>query len=53
MPLSQAAKILPAKVDFSSLQNLIMGEPLREGCDNRRYKHGWAMGHTGDEEDSS
>jgi hypothetical protein len=31
MPLSQAAKILPAKVDFSALQNLITGEPLREG----------------------
>jgi len=31
LPLSQAAKVLPAKVDFSSLQNLVVGEPLREG----------------------
>lgn len=31
MPLSQAAKILPAKLDFYSLQNMIIGEPLREG----------------------
>lgn len=31
LPLSAAAKVLPSKVDFSSLQNLILGEPLREG----------------------
>ena len=31
LPLSQAAKILPTKVDFSSLQSLVTGEPLREG----------------------
>jgi len=31
LPLSQAAKILPARVDFHSLQNLVLGEPLREG----------------------
>ncbi len=31
LPLSQADKFLPAKVDFSSLQNLVIGEPLREG----------------------
>ena len=32
LPLSQAAKILPARVDFFSLQNLIIGEPLRDGA---------------------
>lgn len=32
MPLSDIAKILPSKVDFASLQNLIVGEPLREGA---------------------
>ncbi len=31
LPLSDAAKILPSKIDFSSLQNLITGEPLRDG----------------------
>jgi Domain of unknown function (DUF4292) len=31
VPLASAAKILPSKVDFSSLQNLIIGEPLRAG----------------------
>jgi Domain of unknown function (DUF4292) len=31
IPLSQTAKILPTKVDFPSLQNLIIGEPLRDG----------------------
>jgi hypothetical protein len=31
MPLSQAAKLLPTPVEFSSLQNLIVGEPLRDG----------------------
>ncbi len=31
MPLSQANKLLPANVDFASLQNLILGEPLRDG----------------------
>ncbi len=31
VPLASAAKILPSKVDFSSLQNLIIGEPLRGG----------------------
>jgi hypothetical protein len=31
LPLTQAAKVLPAKLDFSSLQNLVLGEPLREG----------------------
>jgi len=28
MPLSQAAKVLPVAIDFSTLQNLIVGEPL-------------------------
>ena len=32
LPLSEADKFLPAKVDFSSLQNLIIGEPIREGA---------------------
>ncbi len=31
VPLSSAVKVLPTKVDFSSLQNLILGEPLRDG----------------------
>jgi hypothetical protein len=31
VPLSQADKFLPAKVDFASLQNLIIGAPLRDG----------------------
>ncbi len=31
IPLSQAAKVLPTKVDFTSLQNLVTGEPLRKG----------------------
>jgi hypothetical protein len=31
MPLKDAAKLLPAPVEFSSLQNLIVGEPLRDG----------------------
>ena len=31
LPLSEADKFLPAKVDFSSLQNLVIGEPIREG----------------------
>ncbi len=31
MPLSHAAKVLPTKVDFSSLQNMLVGEPLRDG----------------------
>lgn len=31
IPVSEIAKVLPAKVEFSSLQNLIVGEPLRDG----------------------
>lgn len=31
MPLKDAAKILPTPVEFSSLQNLIVGDPLRDG----------------------
>ncbi len=31
LPLSQVAKILPTQVDLVSLQNLIIGEPLRAG----------------------
>ncbi|MES2701621.1 MAG: DUF4292 domain-containing protein [Bacteroidota bacterium] len=31
MPLTEAAKILPAPVEFSSLQNLIVGDPLKDG----------------------
>ena len=31
VPLSKAARILPSRIDFSSLQNLIIGEPLRDG----------------------
>ena len=31
LPLTAAAKVLPTEVDFSSLQNLFTGEPLRDG----------------------
>jgi hypothetical protein len=31
IPLANAARILPARIDFASLQNLIIGEPLRDG----------------------
>ena len=31
IPLSQAAKVLPASVDFASLQNLVIGNPLHDG----------------------
>jgi len=31
VPLSRAVRLLPGNVDFASLQNLIMGDPLREG----------------------
>ena len=31
LPLSQIAKILPAAVNFASLQNLVLGEPLTDG----------------------
>jgi hypothetical protein len=31
LPLEEAAKILPAKVDFSSMQSLVTGEPIRDG----------------------
>ena len=31
MPLSGVAKILPTQVDFKSLQNMIIGDPLRDG----------------------
>jgi len=31
LPLAEAAKILPAKVDFSSMQSLVTGEPVRDG----------------------
>lgn len=30
--LKDAAKILPARVDFFTLQNLVLGEPLRDGA---------------------
>ena len=32
LPLKQVAKVLPTQVDFMSLQNLIIGEPLRNGA---------------------
>ena len=39
LPLSQIAKILPAAVDFNSLQNLVLGEPLVNGkVTNARYE---------------
>ncbi|MFI5196553.1 MAG: DUF4292 domain-containing protein [Chitinophagales bacterium] len=31
IPLDKAAKVLPAKVDFKSLQRLVVGEPIRDG----------------------
>lgn len=31
LSLDQVAKVLPTKVDFSSLQNFIIGDPMREG----------------------
>jgi hypothetical protein len=31
LPLSEAAKVLPTRVDFASMQNLLVGEPLRDG----------------------
>ncbi len=31
-PLNQIAKILPTEVSFSSLQNLVLGEPLSDGA---------------------
>jgi hypothetical protein len=31
IPLSQAAKVLPTTVDFASLQNLVVGNPLHDG----------------------
>lgn len=33
MPLADAAKVLPAPVDFKVLQNMILGEPLRKSGD--------------------
>jgi hypothetical protein len=32
VPLSRVVRILPGNVDYASFQNLIMGEPLREGA---------------------
>jgi hypothetical protein len=32
IPLSEAARILPTSIEFSSLQNLIAGDPLRGGA---------------------
>ncbi len=45
MPLTSAAKVLPAKVDFISLQNLVLGEPLREGVltDATNFKDSWSL----------
>ncbi len=40
IPLSSAAKVLPTKVDFASLQNLILGEPLRGGIITDAEKKG-------------
>ena len=40
IPLSSAAKVLPTKVDFASLQNLILGEPLRNGVITDAQKKG-------------
>jgi hypothetical protein len=31
LPLSRSGEVLPAPIDFKSLQNLIIGEPLRDG----------------------
>jgi len=32
LPLSQIARVLPANIEFASLQNMITGDPLREGA---------------------
>jgi len=51
MPLTHAAKILPTKVDFNSLQNLLVGEPLRDG--NITYASSFVGSWTIQVEDSS
>ena len=45
IPLSQAAKVLPTKVDFTSLQNLVTGEPLRKGTitDATSFGDSWSI----------
>ncbi len=45
IPLSQAAKVLPTKVDFESLQRLIVGEPLRDGTITNATESGdtWSL----------
>jgi hypothetical protein len=45
MALSNATKILPTKVDFSSLQNIVVGEPLRDGTitDARNFGGDWTI----------
>jgi hypothetical protein len=40
VPLSRAVRILPGNVDFASFQNLIMGEPLRNGAITDARKSG-------------
>lgn len=45
LPLGEAAKILPARVDFYSIQHLITGEPLRDGTikDASGFGGGWYL----------
>lgn len=45
MPLAGAAKILPAKLDFYSLQNMVVGDPLREGriTNATNLPAGWSL----------
>ena len=43
--LADVAKILPTKVDFTSLQNLIVGDPLRDGTiqDATSFGGSWSI----------
>jgi hypothetical protein len=45
LPLTSATKLLPAPVDFTTMQNLIIGEPLREGTitDAANGGGGWSL----------
>jgi hypothetical protein len=47
LPLEQVAKVLPVKVDYFTLQNLILGEPLRRGniaaVNAGRFSGSWSL----------
>jgi hypothetical protein len=46
LALKDAAKILPTKVDFATLQHLLLGEPLRDGNieDATSFGGSWSLG---------